>query len=84
MQLEATSSQLDGVPRDLEDSIRYRTMLLLQAAGILLRLPQELIAQSMVVQQRFWAGPDGGSMLEHDPAVRLTANDVVYSDTDKS
>ncbi|WPH02838.1 putative cyclin-L1-like protein, protein [Acrodontium crateriforme] len=65
-QLEISSSQLDGVSRGLEDSIRYQTMLLLQAAGVLLRLPQELIIQAMVIQQRFWVGSDGGSMLEHD------------------
>ncbi|KAK3068637.1 hypothetical protein LTR53_013638 [Teratosphaeriaceae sp. CCFEE 6253] len=66
-QLETSASQLDGVPRDLEDSIRYQTARLNQAAGILLRLPQEIIAQSIVILQRFWLGPDGGSMLEQDP-----------------
>ncbi|KAK3070238.1 hypothetical protein LTR53_010811 [Teratosphaeriaceae sp. CCFEE 6253] len=66
-QLETSASQLDGVPRDLEDSIRYQTARLNQAAGVLLRLPQEIIAQSIVILQRFWLGPDGGSMLEQDP-----------------
>ena len=68
-QLETSASQLDGLPKDLEDSIRSESGRLLQAAGILLRLPQELIAQSIIILQRFWAGADGGSMLEHDPNV---------------
>ncbi|KAK4542556.1 hypothetical protein LTR36_006604 [Oleoguttula mirabilis] len=67
LQLETSSSQLDGVPSDLEDSVRYETARLIQTAGILLRLPQEIIAQSIIVLQRFWVGPDGGSMLECDP-----------------
>ncbi|KAK3703129.1 hypothetical protein LTR37_014606 [Vermiconidia calcicola] len=65
-QLETSATQLDGVPRELEDSVRFDTARLLQAAGILLRLPQEVIAQSIVILYRFWSGPDGGSMLEHD------------------
>ena len=67
--LETSASQLDGVPRQLEDSIRYETSRLSQAAGMLLRLPQEMIAQSIIVMQRFWVGTDGGSMLEFDPEV---------------
>ncbi|KAK0263618.1 hypothetical protein LTR35_017491 [Friedmanniomyces endolithicus] len=65
-QLETSASQVDGVPRELEDSVRYETARLNQAAGILLRLPQEIIAQSIVLLQRFWTGPSGGSMLKHD------------------
>ncbi|KAK3679163.1 hypothetical protein LTR78_000724 [Recurvomyces mirabilis] len=65
--LETSASQLDSVPRHLEDSIRYETSRLSQAAGILLSLPQEIIAQSIIVMQRFWVGPEGGSMLEYDP-----------------
>lgn len=68
-QLETSASQLDGVPKDLEDSVRYETARLLQAAGVLLRLPQDLIAQSIVLLYRFWTGADGSSMLEHDPRV---------------
>ena len=64
--LETSASQLDGVSKDLEDSVRFETARLLQAAGILLRLPQGLIAQSITILYRFWAGPDGGSMLEYD------------------
>lgn len=68
-QLETSSSQLDGVPKDLEDSVRFETSRLLQAAGILLHLPQEIIAQAIVILQRFWSGPDGGSMLDYDSKV---------------
>ena len=69
IQLETSATQLDGVPRDVEDSVRFETARLLQAAGILLRLPQELVAQSIVMLYRYWLGPDGGSMLENDSKV---------------
>lgn len=72
LQLETSASQLDGVPKEIEDSIRFETARLTQAAGILLRLPQEIIAQAIVTLQRFWTGPDGGSLLEHDSKVCLT------------
>ncbi|KAF1821318.1 uncharacterized protein K489DRAFT_382368 [Dissoconium aciculare CBS 342.82] len=65
-QLETSSSQLDGVPPSLEDAIRFHSAHLLQAAGILLRLPQDLIAQAIVLLFRYWTGPDGGSMLDSD------------------
>ncbi|KAF1920717.1 cyclin-L2 [Ampelomyces quisqualis] len=63
-QLETTGSLLDGIPADLEDSVRFAGVRLTQAAGILLRLPQEVIAQAIVVFMRFWLGPDGGSLVE--------------------
>ena len=63
-QLESSGSQLDGIPSDLEDSIRFAGARLTQAAGILLRLPQEVIAQAIVVFMRFWLGPEGGSLAE--------------------
>ncbi|KAH6616554.1 cyclin-like protein [Boeremia exigua] len=65
-QLETSGSQLDGIPPDLEDSVRYAGARLTQAAGILLRLPQEVIAQAMIVFMRFWVGADGGSLAEFD------------------
>lgn len=68
-QLEVSASQLDGISKDLEDSVRFETARLMQAAGVLLRLPQDLIAQSIVILYRFWTGPEGGSMLDHDPKV---------------
>lgn len=70
-QLETSASQLDGVPKDIEDAIRFETARLIQAAGILLRLPQEIIAQAIVILQRYWTGPDGGSLLEHDSTACL-------------
>ncbi|KAM0804216.1 cyclin domain-containing protein [Usnea florida] len=60
-QLSTSSSQLDGVPADLESSLRFAGAQLTQAAGILLRLPQEIIAQAIVIFQRFYVGSEGGS-----------------------
>ncbi|KAL1649011.1 hypothetical protein SLS61_006534 [Didymella pomorum] len=64
VQLKSSGSQLDGIPQDLEDSIRYAGARLTQAAGILLRLPQEVIAQALIVFMRFWVGEEGGSLAE--------------------
>ena len=60
-QLSTSSSQLDGIPADLETSLRFAGAQLTQAAGILLRLPQEIIAQAIVIFYRFYVGPEGGS-----------------------
>ncbi|KAL2055604.1 hypothetical protein ABVK25_003846 [Lepraria finkii] len=60
-QLSTSSSQLDGVPADLESSLRFAGAQLTQAAGILLRLPQEIIAQAVVILYRFYVGSEGGS-----------------------
>lgn len=70
--LETSASQLDGISKDLEDSVRYETTRLLEASGILLRLPQEIIAQSIVLLSRFWSGADGASMLDCDAKVCRT------------
>lgn len=64
-QLSNSASQLDGVPPDLEASIRYACVKLTQAAGILLRLPQDIIAQAIVIFTRFWIGSEGGSLMVH-------------------
>lgn len=69
LQLETSASHLDGVPGDIEDAMRYELARLIQAAGILMRLPQEIIAQSIVILQRFLIGPDGGSLMEIDAGV---------------
>lgn len=71
-QLETSSSQLDDVPQDLENSIRFSASKLIQAAGPLLRLPQDVIASAIVTFTRFWIGPDGGSLREHGAKVRST------------
>ena len=62
-QLTTTSSQLDGIPADLEASLRFTGTQLTQAAGILLHLPQELIVQAIVLFYRFYVGSEGGSFL---------------------
>ncbi|KAJ0426991.1 autophagocytosis associated protein [Aspergillus carlsbadensis] len=62
-QLTSSSSSIDGVPTDLETSIRFAGAQLTQAAGILLRLSQDIIAQAIVTFTRFWLGPEGGSLL---------------------
>ncbi|KAL8828442.1 MAG: hypothetical protein Q9191_002581 [Dirinaria sp. TL-2023a] len=62
-QLSNSSSQLDGLSTDLEASVRLAGAQLTQAAGILLRLPQEVIAQAIVIFTRFYTGPEGGSFL---------------------
>ncbi|OJJ48284.1 hypothetical protein ASPZODRAFT_92744 [Penicilliopsis zonata CBS 506.65] len=61
-QLSSSSSSIDGVAPDLEASIRFAGAQLTQAAGILLRLSQDIIAQAIVTFTRFWAGPEGGSL----------------------
>ena len=63
-QLETSGSRLDGIPSHVENSVRFAGAQLTQAAGILLRLPQEVIAQALVVFMRFWIGPEGGSLAE--------------------
>ncbi|KAF2233883.1 cyclin domain protein [Viridothelium virens] len=62
-QLATSPSQLDGVPSDLEVSLRYAGARLTQIAGILLRLPQDIVAQAVVIFTRFWVG-ESGSLLE--------------------
>ena len=63
-QLEASSSRLDGVPQDSENSVHFAASKLIQAAGPLLRLPQDVVASAIVTYTRFWIGPDGGSLRE--------------------
>jgi hypothetical protein len=65
-QLSSSASQLDGVPSDLETSAIYIGARLTQIAGILLRLPQDLIAQAVVLSTRFWVGSEGGSLKDHN------------------
>ncbi|KAJ5689419.1 hypothetical protein N7462_003811 [Penicillium macrosclerotiorum] len=61
-QLSNSSSSIDGVPTDLEASIRCAGAQLTQAAGILLHLSQDIIAQAIVIFTRFWLGAEGGSL----------------------
>ncbi|CAC9887904.1 unnamed protein product, partial [Aureobasidium pullulans] len=64
-QLQNTASQLDRIPGDLEVSIKFEGSRLIQAAGVLLHLPQELIAEAIIIFARFWLGPEGGSLAEY-------------------
>ncbi|MBE7180658.1 MAG: hypothetical protein INR71_05510, partial [Terriglobus roseus] len=68
-QLSSSGSQLDGVPADLEASILFAGARLTQLAGILLRLPQEIIAEAIVTYTRFWVGAEGGSLKEYGARV---------------
>lgn len=60
----ATAQQLyqitsnNRLPAELQDSIRFHTARLTQAAGILLRLPQDITAQSNVLLYRYWLVDD--------------------------
>ncbi|KAI5286947.1 hypothetical protein KEM54_006366 [Ascosphaera aggregata] len=62
LHLTHSSSLLDGIPSDIQSSIRYAATRLTQAAGILLDLPQDVIAHAIVLFTRFWMRPDGGSL----------------------
>lgn len=68
-QLVQSASQLHGVPRELEDAVRFHACSLIQAAGILLRRPQQTIAETVVIFTRFWLGPTGGSLFEFNAQV---------------
>lgn len=68
-QLSKSSSSLDGVPEDLEASIRFAGTQLTQAAGVLLRQPQDTIARAIVIFTRFWIGSEGGSLSIHSAKV---------------
>ena len=72
-QLANSSSSLDGIPADLETSIIFAAAQLTQAAGVLLRLPQDTISQAIVVFTRFWIGPEGGSLGTY--AAKVSPND---------
>lgn len=69
LQLATSNSQQDGISPDLERSIIFAGARLTQSAGILLRLPQDIIAQAIVIFHRFWVGGDGGSLREYDAQV---------------
>lgn len=69
----ATPNQLSSnpsshLPPEIQDSIRFYTARLTQAAGILLRLPQDITAQANVLLFRYWL-VDG--MMEWEFSVRL-------------
>lgn len=69
-QLSNSSSSIDGVPPELEASIRCAGAQLTQSAGVLLHLSQDIIAQAIVIFTRFWLGADGGSLRIYSVKVR--------------
>jgi hypothetical protein len=64
-QLRSSVSLLDGIPDALERTLRFRGCVLTQAAGILLQLNQDIIAQAIVIFTRFFVGSEGGSFRMH-------------------
>lgn len=54
-QLASCTRINDALPQSAQDLIRFSTAKLTQAAGILLRLPQSVSAQAVVVLYRYWA-----------------------------
>ncbi|KAE9370976.1 hypothetical protein N431DRAFT_546659 [Stipitochalara longipes BDJ] len=53
-QLYALTNLNSPLPVDLQHSIRFYTSRLTQAAGLLLRLPQDITAQANVLLYRYW------------------------------
>ncbi|KAK4047794.1 hypothetical protein OIV83_005136 [Microbotryomycetes sp. JL201] len=51
---EPTPSSLDGVGSELERDLRALGALLIQQAGIMLKVPQVVMATAQVLFQRFW------------------------------
>ena len=78
-QLEERASE-NGLSSELQDSIRYYTARLTQAAGILLQLPQATVAQALVTLYRFWVVEN---MMAHEFSVRarLTHSMVLPTQT---
>lgn len=64
-QLLLSASKFDGIPEDLSTSMLFGGAWITQIAGILLRLPQDIVAQSIVIFMRFFIGTEGGSLREH-------------------
>lgn len=83
----ATADQLyskvtyNSLPTELQDSIRFYTARLSQAAGILLRLPQDITAQANVLLYRYWLVDD---LMRYDFSVRLLllSRDELKADND--
>jgi hypothetical protein len=57
-----------ALPIELQDSIRFYTARLTQAAGILLRLPQDITAQANVLLFRYWVVDD---LMQHEFSVSI-------------
>ncbi|KAJ5709077.1 hypothetical protein N7493_010411 [Penicillium malachiteum] len=72
-QLSNSSSSIDGVPSDLETSIRVAGAQLTQTAGVLLGLSQDIIGQAIVIFTRFWLGADGEAYESTRPRYDVSA-----------
>ena len=59
-------SSVNALPVELQDSIRFYAARLTQAAGILLRLPQDITAQANVLLFRYWIVDD---LMDHEFSV---------------
>jgi len=81
-QLSNSSSFIDGVSPDLETSIRFAGAQLTQAAGVLLRLSQDVIAQAIVTFTRFWIGSEGGSLRIYSVKVGHILNPACHEKRD--
>ena len=81
-QLSSSGSQLDGIPEDLETSMLFGGARLTQMAGTLLRLPQDIVAQAIVIFMRFWAGAEGGSLREYAVKALKAISLLTFSFTD--
>ena len=57
-----------------ERSLRFAQAILTQAAGVLLRLPQEVVATALVVLQRFWVEGHGHGHVDALPKVRKSGS----------
>lgn len=65
-QLTVSSRLNSHIPQSAQDNIRFSTARLTQAAAILLRLPQSVGAQAVVLLFRYWV-VDG--LMGHEFAV---------------
>jgi hypothetical protein len=76
----ATAEQLhqnasaNSLPVEIQDSIRFYTARLTQAAGILLRLPQDITAQANILLYRYWLVDD---LMHHEFSVRISSGPAV-------
>lgn len=75
----ATTEQLyrvasnNALPIEIQDGIRFHTARLTQAAGLLLRLGQDITAQANVLLFRYWL-VDG--LMDHEFSVLPTPLDL--------
>lgn len=84
-QLSISSMALEGIPPDLETSVLFVGKQLIHAAGILLRLPQDIIAKAIVIFTRYWVGSGSDNLDKSDVGVNVclrTQSSSVVSPSD--